>query len=199
VFESGETTSTQFTVPTEWAVAQGAPSSAPGDLEANLYGNSAQLRWSPAPGADQYVVSLFDAYSGRSLGIQYQTTETAIELRGLPLGTTVQVYVQVCPARGLPCSVHAARMAACSPHGAHAARMAGSCMARSGPCCQVVRQLASKLRCIKPTRPCLCAPPRPPGRVQRRLLRPRHRDPRAAAPRDQQLLRLRRRLQPLLR
>jgi hypothetical protein len=41
------------------------------------------------------VVSLYDAYSGRNLGIQYQTNQNSLSIRGLPIGQPVEVVVQV--------------------------------------------------------------------------------------------------------
>jgi hypothetical protein len=55
----------------------------------------AQTAWQPVKGASHYVVSAYDAYSGRSLGINYQTNQNGINIAGLPLGQPIQLVVQV--------------------------------------------------------------------------------------------------------
>lgn len=47
------------------------------------------------PGAGAYVISLYDAYSGRSLGVVYTVNTNAAVIGGLPLGTAVEFVVQV--------------------------------------------------------------------------------------------------------
>ena len=52
-------------------------------------------------GADYYVASAYDAYSGRGLGVNYAVNSAPgaaaveLEIPGLPLGQAVRIYVQV--------------------------------------------------------------------------------------------------------
>ncbi|KAI8472285.1 MAG: hypothetical protein J3K34DRAFT_214398 [Monoraphidium minutum] len=52
------------------------------------------LLWEPVAGASSYVVSSYDAYSGRTLGVQYRTNQNSLTIYGLPMGTAVELVVQ---------------------------------------------------------------------------------------------------------
>jgi hypothetical protein len=54
-----------------------------------------QLVWEQVYGAQYYIVTTYDAYSGRSLGVQYRVQGNTLAIAGLPLGTDVEVVVQV--------------------------------------------------------------------------------------------------------
>lgn len=63
--------------------------------------------WDPALGAGYYIVTAYDAYSGRSLGLTYDVYGTSITMRGLPLGSTIEFVVQVgCGAWRRRCWAH---------------------------------------------------------------------------------------------
>jgi hypothetical protein len=92
-YKTGESASYTYTLPGSYGAPQ-AMQTAPADLRADVYGNQVHLAWAPFAGASSYVVTAYDAYSGRSLGVQYQTTESAIALDGLPVGTSIEIVVQ---------------------------------------------------------------------------------------------------------
>ena len=53
-----------------------------------------QLQWQGS-GADGYIVTAYDAYTGRPVGVEYKTRDNGIAIDGLPLGTPLDVVVQV--------------------------------------------------------------------------------------------------------
>lgn len=52
-----------------------------------------QLFWKD-PGAPSYLVTAYDAYSGRALGVSYRTQGGWISVPGLPVGSPVLLSVQ---------------------------------------------------------------------------------------------------------
>ena len=83
----------QYAIPSSYVQSADAPNVPPPELQARVYGNTVQLNWQSA-GASSYVVNAYDAYSGRSLGVQYRTNQNSININGLPTGTTVELVVQ---------------------------------------------------------------------------------------------------------
>ena len=56
---------------------------------------SHQMVWSASEGASYYVITAYDAYSGRSLGVGHKTRSPHIDVPGLPSSHTVRLEVKV--------------------------------------------------------------------------------------------------------
>ena len=57
--------------------------------------------WSASEGASYYVITAYDAFSGRSLGIVHKTRLPHIDVPGLPSSQTVRLEVQVKEGEGM--------------------------------------------------------------------------------------------------